>query len=95
MTAESHSFTGQLITMRLANKRLSDLSLPLKTSGWGSVLTLFVFWQACDAGHKKTLLSAEYLNEPFRAQRAMSVVSIMTSVLEGKRCPSECQSTVL
>ncbi|XP_023383320.1 sodium channel protein type 10 subunit alpha [Pteropus vampyrus] len=47
---------------------------------------------ACDTGQKKTLLSAEYLNEPFRAQRAMSVVSIMTSVLEeleesGQRCP--------
>ncbi|XP_027440753.1 sodium channel protein type 10 subunit alpha isoform X3 [Zalophus californianus] len=37
---------------------------------------------AFDAGQKKTFLSAEYLNEPFRAQRAMSVVSIMTSVLE-------------
>ncbi|XP_026352534.1 sodium channel protein type 10 subunit alpha isoform X3 [Ursus arctos] len=47
---------------------------------------------AFDAGQKKTLLSAEYLNEPFRAQRAMSVVSIMTSVLEEfeeseRRCP--------
>ncbi|ERE76465.1 sodium channel protein type 10 subunit alpha-like protein, partial [Cricetulus griseus] len=37
------------------------------------------------AGQKKNFLSAEYLNEPFRAQRAMSVVSIMTSVIEGKR----------
>ncbi|XP_006869243.1 PREDICTED: sodium channel protein type 10 subunit alpha [Chrysochloris asiatica] len=41
---------------------------------------------------QKTFLSAEYLNEPFRAQRAMSVVSIMTSVLEEleeskQRCP--------
>ncbi|MEJ1285908.1 hypothetical protein NN561_016907 [Cricetulus griseus] len=34
------------------------------------------------AGQKKNFLSAEYLNEPFRAQRAMSVVSIMTSVIE-------------
>nr|XP_020034054.1 sodium channel protein type 10 subunit alpha [Castor canadensis] len=47
---------------------------------------------ACDAGQKKTFLSAEYLNEPFRAQRAMSVVSIMTSVIEEleeseQRCP--------
>ncbi|XP_032265122.1 sodium channel protein type 10 subunit alpha isoform X3 [Phoca vitulina] len=47
---------------------------------------------AFDAGQKKTFLSAEYLNEPFRAQRAMSVVSIMTSVLEEfeeseRRCP--------
>ncbi|XP_004708736.1 sodium channel protein type 10 subunit alpha [Echinops telfairi] len=41
---------------------------------------------------QKAFLSAEYLNEPFRAQRAMSVVSIMTSVLEElgeskQRCP--------
>ncbi|XP_036886347.1 sodium channel protein type 10 subunit alpha isoform X1 [Sturnira hondurensis] len=47
---------------------------------------------ALEAGHKKAFLSAEYLNEPFRAQRAMSVVSIMTSVLEEleeseQRCP--------
>ncbi|XP_012501388.1 PREDICTED: sodium channel protein type 10 subunit alpha isoform X3 [Propithecus coquereli] len=47
---------------------------------------------ALDAGQKKTFLSAEYLNEPFRAQRAMSVVSIITSVLEEleeskQRCP--------
>ncbi|KAM5233408.1 sodium channel protein type 10 subunit alpha isoform 3-T4 [Hipposideros larvatus] len=46
---------------------------------------------AFDAG-QKPFLSAEYLNEPFRAQRAMSVVSIMTSVLEEleeseRRCP--------
>uniref|UniRef100_G3TLD9 Sodium channel protein n=1 Tax=Loxodonta africana TaxID=9785 RepID=G3TLD9_LOXAF len=46
---------------------------------------------ALDAG-QKTFLSTEYLNEPFRAQRAMSVVSIMTSVLEEledskQRCP--------
>uniref|UniRef100_A0A8D2DUL3 Sodium channel protein n=1 Tax=Sciurus vulgaris TaxID=55149 RepID=A0A8D2DUL3_SCIVU len=45
-----------------------------------------------DAGQKKTFLSAEYLNEPFRVQRAMSVVSIMTSVIEEledsqQRCP--------
>ncbi|KAH0507503.1 Sodium channel protein type 10 subunit alpha [Microtus ochrogaster] len=44
------------------------------------------------AGQKKNYLSAEYLNEPFRAQRAMSVVSIMTSVIEELedsklRCP--------
>ncbi|CAH6777545.1 Scn10a [Phodopus roborovskii] len=44
------------------------------------------------AGQKKNFLSAEYLNEPFRAQRAMSVVSIMTSVIEELedsklRCP--------
>nr|CAA63095.1 volatage-gated sodium channel [Rattus norvegicus] len=31
---------------------------------------------------QKSFLSAGYLNEPFRAQRAMSVVSIMTSVIE-------------
>ncbi|XP_070433323.1 sodium channel protein type 10 subunit alpha isoform X1 [Equus przewalskii] len=48
--------------------------------------------QALDAGQKKTFLSAEYLNEPFRVRRAMSVVSIMTSVLEEleeseQRCP--------
>uniref|UniRef100_A0A673U4I0 Sodium channel protein n=1 Tax=Suricata suricatta TaxID=37032 RepID=A0A673U4I0_SURSU len=47
---------------------------------------------ASDAEQKKTFLSAEYLSEPFRAQRAMSVVSIMTSVLEEfeeseRRCP--------
>ncbi|XP_039093104.1 sodium channel protein type 10 subunit alpha isoform X3 [Hyaena hyaena] len=47
---------------------------------------------AFDAEQKKTFLSAEYLNEPFRTQRAMSVVSIMTSVLEEfeeseRRCP--------
>ncbi|XP_004642272.1 sodium channel protein type 10 subunit alpha [Octodon degus] len=47
---------------------------------------------AFDAGQKKAFLSAEYLNEPFRAQRAMSVVSIMTSVIEEleeseRRCP--------
>ncbi|XP_049622333.1 sodium channel protein type 10 subunit alpha isoform X2 [Suncus etruscus] len=46
---------------------------------------------ATDAG-QKTFLSAEYLNEPFRVKRAMSVVSIMTSVLEEfeeseRRCP--------
>ncbi|XP_036724872.1 sodium channel protein type 10 subunit alpha isoform X2 [Balaenoptera musculus] len=46
---------------------------------------------AFDAG-QKTYLTAEYLNEPFQAQRAMSVVSIMTSVLEEleeskQRCP--------
>ncbi|XP_023587979.1 sodium channel protein type 10 subunit alpha isoform X1 [Trichechus manatus latirostris] len=46
---------------------------------------------ALDEG-QKIFLSAEYLNEPFRAQRAMSVVSIMTSVLEEleeskQRCP--------
>eukprot|EP00070_Physeter_catodon_P005004 XP_007110560.2 sodium channel protein type 10 subunit alpha isoform X1 [Physeter catodon] len=46
---------------------------------------------ASDAG-QKTYLTAEYLNKPFRAQRAMSVVSIMTSVLEDleeskQRCP--------
>ncbi|XP_074168696.1 sodium channel protein type 10 subunit alpha [Rhinolophus sinicus] len=46
---------------------------------------------AFDAG-QKTFLSAEYLNEPFRAQRAMSVVSIITSVIEEleeseQRCP--------
>nr|XP_036870220.1 sodium channel protein type 10 subunit alpha isoform X1 [Manis javanica] len=45
-----------------------------------------------DAGQKAAFLSAEYLNEPFPAQRAMSVVSIMTSVLEEleeseRRCP--------
>nr|XP_048279403.1 sodium channel protein type 10 subunit alpha isoform X5 [Myodes glareolus] len=44
------------------------------------------------AGQKKNYLSAEYLNEPFRAQRALSVVSIMTSVIEELedsklRCP--------
>ncbi|KAL6065360.1 hypothetical protein STEG23_005990 [Scotinomys teguina] len=49
--------------------------------------------QALEAvGQKKNFLSAEYLNEPFRAQRAMSVVSIMTSVIEELedsklRCP--------
>ncbi|XP_008834406.1 sodium channel protein type 10 subunit alpha isoform X1 [Nannospalax galili] len=47
---------------------------------------------AFDARQKKDYLSAEYLNEPFRAQRAMSVVSIMTSVIEELeesklRCP--------
>nr|XP_004662158.2 sodium channel protein type 10 subunit alpha isoform X1 [Jaculus jaculus] len=47
---------------------------------------------AFDAGQKKNFLSAEYLNEPFRVQRAMSVVSIMTSVIEELedsefRCP--------
>ncbi|XP_036122393.1 sodium channel protein type 10 subunit alpha [Molossus molossus] len=47
---------------------------------------------ALEAGEKKTFLSAEYLNEPFRVRRAMSVVSIMTSVLEEleeseQRCP--------
>nr|ASY04967.1 Nav1.8 [Antrozous pallidus] len=47
---------------------------------------------ASEAGQKKTFLSAEYLNEPFRIQRAMSMVSIMTSVLEEleesqQRCP--------
>ncbi|XP_057560591.1 sodium channel protein type 10 subunit alpha [Hippopotamus amphibius kiboko] len=46
---------------------------------------------AFDAG-QKTYLTADCLNEPFRAQRAMSVVSIMTSVLEEleeskQRCP--------
>ncbi|KAF4024151.1 hypothetical protein G4228_016072 [Cervus hanglu yarkandensis] len=46
---------------------------------------------AFDAG-QKTFLTADYLNEPFRVQRAMSVVSIMTSVLEEleeskQRCP--------
>ncbi|XP_065741996.1 sodium channel protein type 10 subunit alpha [Phocoena phocoena] len=46
---------------------------------------------ASDAG-QKTYLTAEYLNEPLRTQRAMSVVSIMTSVLEEleeskQRCP--------
>nr|KAF6335752.1 sodium voltage-gated channel alpha subunit 10 [Pipistrellus kuhlii] len=38
--------------------------------------------QASEAGQKKAFLSADYLHEPFRIQRAMSVVSIMTSVLE-------------
>ncbi|XP_060241045.1 sodium channel protein type 10 subunit alpha isoform X2 [Meriones unguiculatus] len=47
---------------------------------------------APDAAGQKNFLSAEYLNEPFRAQRAMSVVSIMTSVIEELeesrlRCP--------
>ncbi|XP_014646160.1 PREDICTED: sodium channel protein type 10 subunit alpha isoform X2 [Ceratotherium simum simum] len=47
---------------------------------------------ALDAGQKKNFLSAEYLNEPFQVQRAMSVVSIMTSILEEleeseQRCP--------
>ncbi|XP_023619154.1 sodium channel protein type 10 subunit alpha [Myotis lucifugus] len=47
---------------------------------------------ASEAGQTKTFLTAEYLNEPFRIQRAMSVVSIMTSVLEEleeseQRCP--------
>ncbi|XP_007943946.1 sodium channel protein type 10 subunit alpha [Orycteropus afer afer] len=47
---------------------------------------------ALDTG-QKNFLSAEYLNEPFRIQRAMSVVSVMTSVLEEleeseKRCPT-------
>ncbi|XP_042527089.1 sodium channel protein type 10 subunit alpha [Dipodomys spectabilis] len=37
---------------------------------------------ACDPGDKPIFLSAEYVNEPFRVQRAMSVVSIMTSVIE-------------
>ncbi|XP_036287792.1 sodium channel protein type 10 subunit alpha isoform X1 [Pipistrellus kuhlii] len=37
---------------------------------------------ASEAGQKKAFLSADYLHEPFRIQRAMSVVSIMTSVLE-------------
>ncbi|XP_021063257.1 sodium channel protein type 10 subunit alpha isoform X2 [Mus pahari] len=37
---------------------------------------------ALDAAGQKNFLSADYLNEPFRAQRAMSVVSIMTSVIE-------------
>ncbi|XP_044945089.1 sodium channel protein type 10 subunit alpha isoform X3 [Mustela putorius furo] len=53
---------------------------------------------AFDAGQKKTFLSAEYLDEPFRAKRAMSVVSIMTSVLEEleeseRRCPP-CLTTL-
>ncbi|OWK02576.1 hypothetical protein Celaphus_00010259, partial [Cervus elaphus hippelaphus] len=39
---------------------------------------------AFDAG-QKTFLTADYLNEPFRVQRAMSVVSIMTSVLEANQ----------
>ncbi|KAM5281098.1 sodium channel protein type 10 subunit alpha [Ctenodactylus gundi] len=48
--------------------------------------------QALDEGQKKTFLSAEFLNEPFRAQRAMSVVSIMTSIIEEleeseQKCP--------
>lgn len=51
--------------------------------------------QAFDAGQKKTFLSAEYLDEPFRAKRAMSVVSIMTSVLEGKYHSFEHPSMVL
>ncbi|XP_031201603.1 sodium channel protein type 10 subunit alpha [Mastomys coucha] len=38
---------------------------------------------ALDAARQKNFLSADYLDEPFRAQRAMSVVSIMTSVIEG------------
>ncbi|EDL76901.1 rCG25223 [Rattus norvegicus] len=37
---------------------------------------------ALDTTGQKSFLSAGYLNEPFRAQRAMSVVSIMTSVIE-------------
>ncbi|XP_034339963.1 sodium channel protein type 10 subunit alpha isoform X3 [Arvicanthis niloticus] len=37
---------------------------------------------ALDTTGQKNFLSADYLNEPFRAQRAMSVVSIMTSVIE-------------
>ncbi|XP_021566404.1 sodium channel protein type 10 subunit alpha, partial [Carlito syrichta] len=45
-----------------------------------------------DAGQKMTFLSAEYLNEPFRTQRAMSIVSNITSVLEEleeskQKCP--------
>ncbi|XP_058144220.1 sodium channel protein type 10 subunit alpha [Dasypus novemcinctus] len=47
---------------------------------------------AFDAEQKKTFLSAEYLNQPFRAERAMSAVSILTSVLEEleesqQKCP--------
>lgn len=94
-TAEDHSFTRQLVTTQ-----------DWKIKGWvtwlcpwwlqvGEVVWLFVSQQAFDAGQKKTLLSAEYLNEPFRAQRAMSVVSIMTSVLEGKYLSLEHPSTVL
>lgn len=79
----------------LADKRLSGLCLPLKTSGWRRVLTPFLPQQAFDVGQMKSFLSAEYLNEPFRAQRAMSVVSIMTSVLEGKCRSLERLSPVL
>ncbi|GAB1294812.1 Sodium channel protein [Apodemus speciosus] len=48
--------------------------------------------RALDAAGQKNFLSADYLNEPFRAQRAMSVVSIMTSVIEAEvplliKCP--------
>lgn len=47
-------------------------------------LTLLLSWQVLDTTGQKNFLSADYLNEPFRAQRAMSVVSIMTSVIEGE-----------
>ncbi|KAG8521585.1 Sodium channel protein type 10 subunit alpha [Galemys pyrenaicus] len=62
-------------------------TLPAAELGSGAIEVL-----PFDAGQKKTFLSAEYLNEPFRVKRAMSVVSIMTSVLEEleeseQRCP--------
>ncbi|XP_055985321.1 sodium channel protein type 10 subunit alpha [Sorex fumeus] len=52
---------------------------------------------ALDTG-QKNFLSAEYLDESFRSKRAMSVVSIMTSVLEEleeskRRCPP-CLTTL-
>ncbi|KAK1332583.1 hypothetical protein QTO34_007266 [Cnephaeus nilssonii] len=71
---------------------LVSMDLESQKARLGSALTLLVSQQASEAGQKKTFLSAEYLNEPFRIQRAMSVVSIMTSVLEEleeseQRCP--------
>ncbi|EPY86848.1 sodium channel protein type 10 subunit alpha-like isoform 2 [Camelus ferus] len=52
--------------------------------------------QALDAG-QKTFLTAEYLDESLRVQRALSVVSVVTSVLEEleeskQRCPPRLTS---
>ncbi|XP_069929160.1 sodium channel protein type 10 subunit alpha isoform X2 [Oryctolagus cuniculus] len=63
------------------------LTLPTSEPAPGATEVL-----ASDAGKAKAFLSAEYLDEPLRTQRAMSVVSIMTSVIEEleeseQRCP--------
>ncbi|XP_036886349.1 sodium channel protein type 10 subunit alpha isoform X3 [Sturnira hondurensis] len=96
-TASLHSHIGSPLASKSANEKRHRMKSRLSESSADDNKSLQSepynqHRMALEAGHKKAFLSAEYLNEPFRAQRAMSVVSIMTSVLEEleeseQRCP--------
>ncbi|XP_037004160.2 sodium channel protein type 10 subunit alpha isoform X3 [Artibeus jamaicensis] len=96
-TASLHSRIGSPLASKSANEKRHRMKSRVSESSADDNKSLQSepynqHRMALEAGHKKAFLSAEYLNEPFRAQRAMSVVSIMTSVLEEleeseQRCP--------